>query len=180
MNDRIERVLAALTAARDPLEVRAIVEDLYDTAQDDLLGQLHDAERAADAWQVSRRRANAHITHIHRQHGVGTRIGGALLLRQSEIEKYRPRASAGRPPKERNKTMLAVEIKLDGGTFYLALNTFDNGKVLVPMSGGERVLSPADIRANWNAWVSDEIADDDLLTADELTAQHPDIPIDHE
>lgn len=76
--------------------------------------------------------------------------------------------------------MKAVEIKLDNGTFYIPLATYDHNKVLIPMDGGERVLTPGDIRVNWDAWVSDEVPDSLLLTADELAVQHPGIAIDRE
>lgn len=76
--------------------------------------------------------------------------------------------------------MTAVEIILDSGTFYIPLEDWDNGAVLLPMDNGQRVLTPGDIRAMWNAWVSDEVSDEQLLTLDELKTQHPGIWIDRE
>lgn len=76
--------------------------------------------------------------------------------------------------------MLAVEIKLETGTYYIPLSTFDHGKVLVPADNGAHVLSPADIRANWDAWVADLVDEDQLLTTEELAVQYPDIAIDRE
>lgn len=76
--------------------------------------------------------------------------------------------------------MVAVEIKLETGTYYIPLSTFDHGKVLIPESNGAHVLSPADIRANWDAWVSDLVGEGQLLTAAELAQRYPDIAIDHE
>lgn len=76
--------------------------------------------------------------------------------------------------------MLAVEIKLETGTYYIPLSTFDHGKVLIPESNGAHVLSPADIRANWDAWVADLVDEGQLLTRDELDVRYPGIEIEYE
>jgi len=93
--DRIDAALALLAphlSATDPLEVRAIVEDLHDSAQDDLLASLRGASDAAQAWGVSQRRAVAHIARLHNKYGIGRQVGGAWVLRQVDIERHRPDA----------------------------------------------------------------------------------------
>jgi hypothetical protein len=78
-------------------------------------------------------------------------------------------------------TMIAIEIKLETGTFYLPAQPFDHGKVLIPdgAANGQHVLTPGEVRVNWDAWVGD-LARPRLLTAEELAAQHPGIVVDLE
>lgn len=101
------------------------------------------------------------------------------LIDLPEIERYNhERRPAHRPRKDR--PMKAIEIELETGTYYIPLQTYDHGKVLIPMDNGQRVLSPTDIRVNWDAWVSDLIPWSKLLTREQLDAEHPGIEIDHE
>lgn len=94
MSDRIGVVLTRLTPhlliSADPLEIRALIEDLYDGAQDDLLDALRSAQDAAIAWSVTDRRARAHIVRLHEKHGIGRQFGGYWLLRQSDIDHHPP------------------------------------------------------------------------------------------
>lgn len=108
---------------------------------------------------------------------VGSERRGEWRIPIEVLDAFTPFPS-GRPRKERS--MKAIEIKLDSGTYYISLRTWDHNKVLVPMDNGQRVLSPQDVRANWDAWVSDLVSDDELLTAEELASQYPNIAIDYE
>lgn len=96
MSERIENLLAWLqphTLSRvDPLELRGRVEDLHDGAQDDLYASLRSATDAAVAWGVGERRARAHIARLHEKYGIGRRLGGSWVLRQSDIEHHPPDA----------------------------------------------------------------------------------------
>lgn len=51
---------------------------------------VRSAEDAAESWDVSVRRAQAHIAYLHERHAVGARIGRAWFLTEEEIERYRP------------------------------------------------------------------------------------------
>lgn len=77
MDDRIDAALAELAphilSPQDPLYFRAVLEDLHDGAQDDLLASLRGARDAAAEWNVTLRRASAHIARLH-----------------SDIDRYRP------------------------------------------------------------------------------------------
>lgn len=94
--DRIDAALALLAphilSPQDPLYFRAVLEDLHDSAQDDLLASLRGANEAAQAWGVSQRRAVAHIARLHNKYGIGRQVGGAWVLRQVDIERHRPDA----------------------------------------------------------------------------------------
>jgi hypothetical protein len=92
-SDRIEQALAALPALtfqQDTLGLRSLLEDLYDGAQDDLLAELCGVEYAAARWEVTDRRARAHIARLHAKYGIGQQIGGAWLLRRSDVDAHRP------------------------------------------------------------------------------------------
>lgn len=91
--DRIEGALAALPAllfANDQHGMRSLLEDLYDGAQDDLLSDLMSAEQAAARWDVTERRARAHIARLHEKYGVGRQLGGAWVLRRAHVESHAP------------------------------------------------------------------------------------------
>jgi len=96
MTDRIDAALALLAphllSPQDPLYFRAVLEELYDAAQDDLLASLRGASDAAQAWGVSQRRAVAHIARLHQKYGIGRQVGGAWVLRQADIDTHRPDA----------------------------------------------------------------------------------------
>jgi excisionase family DNA binding protein len=110
---------------------------------------------------------------------VAEKRGRDYDIGADEVARYQQqRRSVGRPRKE--TAMKAVEIKLTTGTFYIPLHTWNHGQVQIPMNDGQRVLSPADVRANWDAWVSDLIHTSQMLTRAELDTQHPGIIIDHE
>lgn len=98
--DRISAALALLAphilTIQEPYEIRAILEDLYDGAQDDLLESLRSAQDAAEVWGVSERRARAHIARLHAKYGIGRQFGGSWLVRQGIIERYPP-GPPGRP-----------------------------------------------------------------------------------
>ena len=101
------------------------------------------------------------------------------LIDRDEIDRYnRERRPAHRPRKER--PMKAIQIELETGTFYIPVETFNHGKVLIPMDNGRRVLSPTDVRTNWDAWVSDLVPWERLLTREQLDATYPGIEIDEE
>jgi hypothetical protein len=92
-NDRIERALALLPAfltQQDIFGARALLEEIYDAGQDDLMNDLCDTQDAARAWAVTPRRANAHITKLHEKYGIGRQLGGAWVLRRQDIEEHRP------------------------------------------------------------------------------------------
>ena len=92
-NDRIERVLAllpALLSTQDIFGARALLEEIYDAGQDDLMADLCDTQDAARAWNVTPRRANAHIAKLHERYGVGRQLGGAWVLRRQDIEAHKP------------------------------------------------------------------------------------------
>lgn len=93
MNGRIERALAllpALISAQDIFGARALLEEIYDAGQDDLMNDLCDTQDAARAWVVTPRRANVHIAKLHARYGVGRRLGGAWVLKRQDIEAHRP------------------------------------------------------------------------------------------
>jgi hypothetical protein len=95
MNDRIDRVLAALPSllfSDDHLGARALLEELYDAGADDLLADLCGAEQAAARWGVTERRARAHIARLHEKYGVGRQFGGTWLLRRQDIDEHLPNA----------------------------------------------------------------------------------------
>ena len=92
-NDRIERTLAALPAfffANDHHGLRSLLEDLYDGAQDDILADLVSAEQAAARWNVTDRRARAHIARLHEQYGIGRQLGGAWIIRRAHVDAHAP------------------------------------------------------------------------------------------
>jgi len=102
-NARIERALAALPAlvfGNDQLGIQSLLEEVYDGAQDDLLAELCGIESAAARWNVSERRARAHIARLHEKYGIGRQFGGSWLLRRQDIDAHPPGPS-GRPPKLR-------------------------------------------------------------------------------
>src|SRR5689334_4648115 len=94
MTHRIEAALALLAphllTIQEPTYFRAILEDLYDGAQDDLLADLISAEQAAAIWGVTDRRARAHILRLHEKYGIGRQLGGAWVLRRAHAEHYKP------------------------------------------------------------------------------------------
>jgi hypothetical protein len=93
MTDRISGVMAALPAllfAGDQLGMRCLLEELCEGVQNDLLDELRGAEQAAAVWDVSERRARAHIARLHEKYGIGRQFGGAWLLRRQDIERHPP------------------------------------------------------------------------------------------
>jgi excisionase family DNA binding protein len=119
------------------------------------------------------------VAFIKREILKAEKRGRDYWIEDSEVERYsQERQPQHRPRKER--TMKAIEIELEKGTYYIPLQTYDHNKVLIPMDNGQRVLSPADIRTNWDAWVSDLVPWSKLLTREELDAQHPGIEIDED
>lgn len=94
MTNRIDAALALLAphlcTVQEPMYFRSLLEDLYDGAQDDLLDDLVSAEQAAVRWDVTDRRARAHIARLHEKYGVGRQLGGAWVLRRAHVEKYAP------------------------------------------------------------------------------------------
>lgn len=92
LNDRIERALDAIHASTSRIEARAILEELYDAAQNDLWDSLCSAEDAAQAWNVGPRRARAHIARLNQRYAVGAQIGGSWIVRQADVERYPPDA----------------------------------------------------------------------------------------
>jgi len=94
MADRVRAALDLLAphlvTIQSPMYFRELLDDLYDGAQDDLLEELRDASQAAAAWGVTERRARAHIARLHAKYGIGRQIGGARVIRQAHIDRYRP------------------------------------------------------------------------------------------
>lgn len=93
MNEQIERVLAALPAlvfANDQHGLRSLLEELIDSAQDEILSDLCGAEQAAARWDVSERRARAHIARLHEKYGIGRRLGGSWIIRRAHIDSHPP------------------------------------------------------------------------------------------
>lgn len=67
--------------------------------RDEALLSLRTVEDAAAAWNVSERRARAHIAHLHDRWSVGMQVGKTWLVTQDEIDRHAP-GPAGRPRKE--------------------------------------------------------------------------------
>lgn len=100
--DRITAALEALGPlffAGDMLGIRALLEDIHDRAEDELLDDLIATADAAAIWGVSRQRAHAHIARLHAKYGYGRLIGGSWIIRRAHVlssapeAKYRPRKS---------------------------------------------------------------------------------------
>jgi len=111
-NDRIERALAALPGLLlqgDGHGARALLEELYDAAQDDLMRDLCGAKQAAARWGVTERRAVAHITRLHEKHGVGARIGTVWVIRRAHVEAHPPDAKYRRKADTTNVGAEALE-----------------------------------------------------------------------
>lgn len=94
MTSRIDAVLGLLAphlcTTQEPLYFRALLDDLYDGAQDDLLADLMSAEQAAAMWDVTDRRARAHIARLHEKYGIGQQLGGAWIIRRAHVESHAP------------------------------------------------------------------------------------------
>lgn len=98
---RIDQTLAALPGLafnNDELGARLLLEELYDGAQDDLLAELVGSDHAAVHWNVSERRARAHIARLHERYGVGKQFGGVWVLRRRDMERHAPAQSHRRKP----------------------------------------------------------------------------------
>lgn len=94
-NERIDRALAALPAllfANDRLGMRALLEEVYEAGWDDALSDLCDSAQAAARWDVTERRARAHIARLHEKYGVGRQFGGSWLLNRQDIDRHPPDA----------------------------------------------------------------------------------------
>lgn len=93
-NDRIDAALAQLAphlcTIQEPMYFRELLETLYDGAQDDLLADLISAEQAAAIWDVTDRRARAHIARLHEKYGIGRQLGGAWVIRRAHAESHAP------------------------------------------------------------------------------------------
>jgi len=97
MNDRISAALSKLAphliTIQEPLYFRAILEDLYDGAQDDLLSDLITTTEAAAVWGVTRARAAVHIARLHEKYGIGRQVSsGAWILRRAHVTSNPPDA----------------------------------------------------------------------------------------
>src|SRR5262245_18779779 len=93
MSSRIDAALALLAphllTTQEPHSIRSLLEDLYDGAQDDLMNDLIDTNQAAAIWDVTERRASAHILRLHEKYGIGRQLGGAWVLRRAHAEAYK-------------------------------------------------------------------------------------------
>jgi hypothetical protein len=95
MNDPITAALGHLAphlVTIDPLVARAILEDLYDAGQDDLLADLISTAECAALWGVTRQRAAAHIAHLHGKYGYGRLVGSVWVIRRAHAVSGAPDA----------------------------------------------------------------------------------------
>ena len=79
-----------------------IVNAAYNSGRDAALISIMDTRQAADYWNVSMRRAQAHIKNLHDRYGVGAKFGREWVITIEEAERHRPRPGPGRPPKTEN------------------------------------------------------------------------------
>lgn len=80
-----------------PLEVRSIVQDVYDTAQDELTRDLCSVTTCARVWGVSPAVALRRITDEHARTGIAVPIDGVYYLRRGTMERLaRTHARGGR------------------------------------------------------------------------------------
>ena len=90
-----------LTAERLRWALEQVAASAYVEGRNDALISLRTVADAAEAWGVSRQRANVHIQRLHARYGVGMRVGAGLwLLTREEIAAHLP-GPPGRPRKSR-------------------------------------------------------------------------------
>jgi hypothetical protein len=110
VNDIIDQHINAVVAALLPYAptldeavlrttLRNIAETAYTTGRADALQSLRTGTEAAEIWGVTRQRSNVRIHRLHKQHGVGIKVGPIWLLTTDEIERWRPDPHAKRPRK---------------------------------------------------------------------------------
>lgn len=74
----------------DLFGVIATLEEVYEQGGYDILKDLVDVKYAADQWDVSERRARAHIAKLHEEHGIGWQLGGSWVLLKTQVEAHAP------------------------------------------------------------------------------------------
>lgn len=92
-NEAIDHALAALPSLffnNDGMGVRELIEGVYDAGARDLLDSLVTVEYAAARWDVSERRARAHIAALNAKHNIGWQINGGWVMRRSDVDKHAP------------------------------------------------------------------------------------------
>lgn len=148
-NDRIDAALALLAphllSPQDPLYFRAVLEELHDGAQDDLLASLRGAHDAAQAWGVTPRRAQAHIARLHDTCGIGRLIGGAWVLRQSDIERHQPDAKYRR--KDTTMDFQTISHAIDEIDAFVASSPRDAETVASQFERARNLMAVLDARA---------------------------------
>jgi len=78
------------------------LEDQIVPIVDMILENLADTEEMSIRWGVGHRQAQKHCANIHREYGVGWKIGRTWHLLRKDIETYKPKAP-GRPPSEESE-----------------------------------------------------------------------------
>ena len=100
-NERVDAVLAWLAphllSSTDTLELRSLLEELYDSGADDLVQNLVTVEYAAARWDVSERRARAHIAALKAKRAIGWKIGDSWVLRRSDVDDHAPQQKYRKP-----------------------------------------------------------------------------------
>jgi excisionase family DNA binding protein len=127
----------------------------------------HTTQEAARLLGLTRKGV---LVAIRRGKLNATKHGRDWQISDEEIERYQqePR-QRGRP---RRRTMGAIEMQWsDGTTGYVILdiNEFRNSgpvfEVYDTEERGRHLLSAADVRGNWNAWVGELIDDERIVNA---------------
>lgn len=101
INNAVDRILShgagVVTEARLRQALTVLSRQVAsNTRAYELLG-IRTSDELAQEWQVSRRRAQAFIAHLHDRWGVGRKIGNVWCLSAEESATHRPAENAGRP-----------------------------------------------------------------------------------
>lgn len=102
MSDPISALLTHLRVCQeqgDHLAAREALEDYIDSEVDRRLAGLVGTTELASIWDVSTRRAQAHLQWLRERYGVGVQLGGAWFLWREQAEEYRP-GKPGAPRKQ--------------------------------------------------------------------------------
>lgn len=93
MTDTVDNLLSHLRICieqRDYLAAREAVEEYADTEFDRRLSDLIGTAELAALWNVTRRRAQAHVTWLNERHGIGIQLCGTWFLEKHLAETYKP------------------------------------------------------------------------------------------
>jgi hypothetical protein len=100
MSDSIAALLAHLHTCQeqgDTLAAREALEDYIDAEVDRRLSGLVGTTELARIWDVSVRRAQAHVAWLHERHGIGILLGGSWFLWCEQANENRPGKPGRRP-----------------------------------------------------------------------------------